>query len=414
MNKYKKEKVFESYLIAIGKIIERTSPLFLFNHATTARTYYGSLLATSTFKSKPILISAIIGLSRIFRIMVKDLLLLQKAVDAVFDKPRHLDEVIFTPSGSFNYDEEALRAKYFSEIENQNKIILTTKLSLGFKNRTINNLKFASNVYVLDSSLRTLDIIFTAYQALGRLVLYLSNYRNSHGIEKNIYKEAIEFIHTEYSAMVLYKSIIRCDLKECSEITYTHFEFEFGRAISLAFASKRRIGRAHGLIHPGKLQFQITKSLMTVFPDYFPNAYEIEDNTGTDIFPCSKNMERKVPKIDIDWDSKNLHIICSLHTTYEEISSCIKKLNKFDFFSIHLHPRARNSKKVKNKFKGDVHIDSNPKKIGKFITGFESRLILESIQSGAVYIPHYLDIERSEYLENSIPEKIGLDNAVSG
>ena len=219
----------------------------------------------------------------------------------------------------------------------------------------------------------------------------------------------MEFIHTEYSSVLLYNAIIRCDFKNKKKINYTHFEFEFGRAISLAFKDAEKTGRAHGLIHDGKLQFKTTKYLAELHPKYFPTLYEVEDNIGRKVFPEAKVLKGKRHKVDIDINCTRLHIICSLHTTYEEIACTIDKLSDHNFFSIHYHPRMVQKKRIQSKLTLGNEIDHSPKKVGALITGFESRFILECINSGARYVPHFIDPERSEYLENSISDYLGID-----
>ena len=399
----------DEYFAALRSIIDQASLLFLFNHASTGRTYSGSIIDKRTYRQKLTLISLLLGLYRLLKIAISDLMILKKFSHDKSQKNLEFKEFIFVPASALQDENGEISTRFHSNVELEGKCILTTALSLGFKNRKIKKFIQHPSVIFIEQELRFKDIIWSFLKTLIRLLLYVRYSIQSNEYQSKIYQEAMEYIHTEYSSVLLHQAINLCNFKNKKQINYTHFEFEFGRAISLAFDGAERIGRAHGLIHEGKTQFITTKYLSAIYPKYFPKSYEVEDKLGKEVFPNAKILKKKRQDVDVDIQCKRLHIICSLHTTYEEIVSVIQSLGDSNLYSIHYHPRMGQKACIKSKLNFGDQIDHAPRRVGAQITGFESRFILECLNNGARYIPHRIDAERSEYLENSIPSFLGMN-----
>lgn len=397
------------YLFELRSIIKQVSPLFLFNHASTGRTYSGSIIDKRTYRQKIILISFLLGLYRLLKIAMCDSLILRKFNHKKFKKNLEFNDFIFVPASALEDKNGKISTHLYTNAELERKCSLTTALSLGFKNRKIEKFIEHPSVIFVEQELKFRYVILCCLKTLMRLLTYAQYSVQSSGYQSKIYQEAMEYIHTEYSSALLYHAITLCNFKNKKKINYTYFEFEFGRAISLAFEDTERIGRAHGLIHEGKTQFITTKYLSALYPKYFPESYEVEDKLGKQVFPNAKIMKKKRQNVEIDIHCKRLHIICSLHTTYEEIVSVIQKFGDSTLYSVHYHPRMRQKTRIKSELNFSDQIDHAPQKVGAQITGFESRFILECLHNGARYIPHRIDADRSEYLENSIPSYLGMN-----
>ena len=398
----------EKYLSDIKEIVKLTSHLFLFNHASTARSYYGSIVDRRSYKKNYKLKSLLLGMYRLTRAIIYDMIVINKSRNEKYKSPAY-SEFIFVPSSSLQYVDNKISTRFHAVDELIEKNILTCALSMGFKNRKTENVILDSRVIFVERVLRNVDIIACYVKSLFRLQLYFLYAVRSERCKAEILQEAMEYIHTEYSSILLYKALKSHKFQNPKQINFSHFEFEFGRAISLGFKDAKRIGRAHGLIHNGKIQFKVTKYLSQSYPEFFPTSYEVEDTLGKQVFPNARVLKLKRKKIDIDFTCNRLHIICSLHTTFEELEIVIKKLSEFKALSIHYHPRMRDKYSIIKKLNLNENINHSPSKIGKLITGFESRYIMECIESGATYIPHFSDPERSEYLENSLPNCLGIN-----
>ena len=377
----------------------------LLNHCTTARTYLGSLTrkkSQSNTGTVSLFLALCLGSYRLLRTFYLDAKILRKVGKT--PNPRAWnDKAIFTPSNSLFVKNGKLECRFFHSSEIEDKMVLSTCLSLGSKNTRNISIYSSKEIYILERNLTLRDLNLIFFESVSNLFRYFYGSILSNSDTRELLSEAMRQIHTEFSSKLILKSSKSKNFPKFTEVTYTHFEFEFGRAISLSFRHANTIGRAHGLIHAGKLQYSIIPKLMEIEPDFFPKKFEVEDQFGVTVFKDAKVRHLPRPKIPLDYQSTRLHIIGSIHTTLEELCAVVRISSEFNRFVIHYHPRMQNKNQIVRGLKKLFsNIEHNSTQIGKYISGFESRLILECIQSGAQYIPHRIDPNASEYLENSI------------
>lgn len=377
----------------------------LLNHCTTARTYLGSITRKkSQFNTGTVslVLALCLGSYRLLRTFYVDATILRK-VGRTPNPRAWNDKAIFTPSNSLFAKNGKLECRFFHSSELEDKMVLSTCLSLGSKNTRNISIYSSKEIYILERNLSLRDLNLILFESVLNLLRYFYRSFLCNSDTRELFSEAMRQIHTEFSSKLILKSSKSKNFPKFTEVTYTHFEFEFGRAISLSFSHANTIGRAHGLIHSGKFQFSIIPKLMEIEPDFFPKKFEVEDQFGVTVFKDAEVRHLPRLKIPLDYQSTRLHIIASIHTTLEELRAVVRISSEFNRFAIHYHPRMQDKNKIVRALKNCFsNIEHNPAQIGKYISGFESRLILECIQSGAQYIPHRIDPNASEYLENSI------------